>query len=144
MFPLHNAVRTFKLPAVSGEMTAAEAITQMVANDFMPLLVLRKDRTDAYGILTKRDIIKKVLAEGKDLKKIKVRDIANKSLVMVNDLTMDIRWAARMMAKCGVSTLVVLDKGEFYGFVTDKCIIDEYYNELRRISIDEGKDYVSC
>lgn len=144
MIPLQNAVKKFKMHTISADATAAEALLQMIPNDFAPLLVPRKDRNDAYGIVTKSDLLLKVVAEGKDLRKVKVHEIMNKPLVIVNDLTMDLRWASRMMHRCGVSTLAVLDKGDFYGFITDRCIIEEFFNERRREKVDSKGEYISC
>jgi hypothetical protein len=37
-----------------------------------------------------------------------------------------------------------LDKGEFYGFITDRCIIEEYFDELRREKLDKSGEMLSC
>ena len=144
MLHLQNVVRKFEMVTIPEDATVADAIIKLVDNDFSPLLVPRKNRTDAYGIVTKKDVIKKVLAECRDPREVQVGEIASKPLVIVNDLSMDVRWAAKMMERCKVSTLAVFDKGDFYGFVTGQCIIDEYFNQMRREKIDKTMDYVSC
>jgi len=144
MIPLQNAVKKFKLNTITPEATAAEALVKLVESDFIPLLVPRKDRTDAYGIVTKHDILCKVVAEGRDPRLVKVSEIMAKPLIIVNDLTMDLRWASRMMHRCGIAALAVLDKGEFYGFITDRCIIEEYFDELRREKLDKSGALLSC
>jgi signal-transduction protein with cAMP-binding, CBS, and nucleotidyltransferase domain len=144
MIPLQNAVKKFKLNTVAADATAAEALVRLVEHDFIPLLVPRKDRSDAYGIVTKQDLMSKVVAAGRDPRKVKVADIMSKPLIIVNDLTMDLRWASRMMHRCRISTLAVLDKGEFYGFITDRCIIEEYFDELRRDKLDKSGEMLSC
>jgi CBS domain-containing protein len=144
MIPLQNAVKKFKLNTIAPDATAAEAIVRLVEHDFIPLLVPRHDRSDAFGIVTKRDIVRKVVAEGRDPKTVQIREIMSKPLIIVNDLTMDLRWASKMMHRCGISTLAVLDKGEFYGFITDRCIIEEYFDELRREKLDKSGEMLSC
>jgi predicted transcriptional regulator len=144
MIPLQNAVKKFKLNTISPDATAAEALVRLVEHDFIPLLVPRSDRTDAYGIVTKHDILCKVVAEGRDPRQVKVSEIMVKPLIIVNDLAMDLRWASRMMDRCGIATLAVLDKGEFYGFITDRCIIEEYFDELRRDKLDKSGELLSC
>ena len=144
MIPLQNAVKKFKLNTVTPEATAAEALVKLVESDFIPLLVPRKDRTDAYGIVTKHDILCKVVAEGRDPREVRVSEIMAKPLIIVNDLTMDLRWASKMMHRCGIAALAVLDKGEFYGFITDRCIIEEYFDELRREKLDKTGAMLSC
>ena len=144
MIPLQNAVKKFKLNTIAPDATAAEAIVRLVEHDFIPLLVPRHDRSDAFGIVTKRDIVRKVVAEGRDPKTVQIREIMSKPLIIVNDLSMDLRWASKMMDRCGISTLAVLDKGEFYGFITDRCIIEEYFDELRREKLDKSGEMLSC
>jgi CBS domain-containing protein len=144
MIPLQNAVKKFKLNTVTPEATAAEALVKLVESDFIPLLVPRKDRSDAYGIVTKHDILCKVVAEGRDPREVRVSEIMAKPLIIVNDLTMDLRWASKMMHRCGIAALAVLDKGEFYGFITDRCIIEEYFDELRREKLDKTGAMLSC
>ena len=144
MIPLQNAVKKFKLNNISPDATAAEALVRLVEHDFIPLLVPRKDRTDAYGIVTKHDIMHKVVAEGRDPRNVKVSEIMAKPLIIVNDLTMDLRWASMMMHRCGIAALAVLDKGEFYGFITDRCIIEEYFDELRRDKLHRSGEMLSC
>ena len=144
MIPLQNAVKKFKLNTVASDATAAEALVRLVEHDFIPLLVPRKDRTDAYGIVTKHDILCKVVAEGRDPREVKVSEIMAKPLIIINDLAMDLRWASKMMHRCGISALAVLDKGEFYGFITDRCIIEEYFDELRREKLDKSGEMLSC
>lgn len=144
MIPLQNAVKKFRVETIAPDATVAEALARMAEKDFAPLLIPRKDRTDAYGILTKGDILQKVVAPGRDPGKVAVRDVMTKPLVTVNDLMMDIRWAAKMMARCGVSALAVLDKGEFYGLITDACIIEEYFNEMRREKVHRTGEMLSC
>jgi len=144
MIPLQNAVKKFKLNSISPDATAAEALVRLVEHDFIPLLVQRSGRTDAFGIVTKHDILHKVVAECRDPRTVKVSEIMVKPIVIVNDLAMDLRWASKMMERCGIATLAVLDKGEFYGFITDRCIIEEYFDELRREKLDRSGEMLSC
>jgi predicted transcriptional regulator len=108
------------------------------------LLVPRQDKSDAYGIITKKDIISKTIAEGKDPDKVKVKDIMSKPLVILTNLSLDLRWVAKAMANSGVSTIAVFDKGDFYGYVTEACILEGVYNALRRAKLEQGVEFVSC
>ncbi|MEM2869165.1 MAG: CBS domain-containing protein [Thermoplasmata archaeon] len=144
MIPLQNAIKKFRIDTIPAEATALDALRKMAASDFAPLLVPRKGRNDAYGIVTRGDLLKKVFAAGRDAKQVRVSEIMSKPLITVNDLTMDLRWAARLMTRCGVSALAVLDRGEFYGFITDACIIEEYFNEMRREKVHRTGEMLSC
>jgi predicted transcriptional regulator len=144
MIPLQNAVKRFKLCTLPADSSVAEALLLIVDSDFQPVLVPRRERSDAFGIVTKHDIVHKVIAEGKDPRSVRVHEIMSKPLITVNDLTMDLRWASKMMHRTGVSTLAVMEGGEFYGFITDECIIEEYYNEMRREKVDKSGNMLSC
>lgn len=141
---LRDVVKTFELPTIGRSETAKKAIEMMLEKDCNHLLVPRQNKNDAYGIVTKKDILSKVVAEGKDLSKAKVKDIMSRPLVILTNLSLDIRWVAKAMANSGVSTIVVFDKGDFYGYVTESCIVEGVYNAMRRARLEEGVDFVSC
>ena len=141
---LRSIVKDFKMQSIDADATVADAIIKMTDKEAYALLVPRKDKHDAYGIVTKRDIIYKVVAEGIDPWKIKVNEIMSKPLVILTNLDLDICWVARSMADSGVSVIAVFDKGDFYGFVTSKCIIEAiFYSEMRH-NLDEKPVYASC
>ena len=141
---LKDVVKTFELPVIERDATVAAAIRMMMENNRWSLLVPRKNKTDAYGIVTKKDLVAKVVAEGKDPARVKVKDVMSKPLVILTNLSLDIRWVAKAMANSGVSTIVVFDKGDFYGYVTEGCILEGMYNALRRAKLEQGVDFVSC
>lgn len=141
---LRDVVKTFELPTIGRSETAKNAIQKMLDTQCNHLLVPRQTRSDAYGIVTKKDILSKVVAEGKDISKVKVKDIMSRPLVILTNLSLDIRWVAKAMANSGVSTIVVFDKGDFYGYVTESCIVEGVYNAMRRARLEEGVDFVSC
>jgi signal-transduction protein with cAMP-binding, CBS, and nucleotidyltransferase domain len=141
---LRDVVKTFELPTIDRASTVQEAAEMMLETKQTSLLVPRHTKNDAYGIVTKKDILAKVVAEGKDLSKVKVADIMSKPLVILTNLSLDIRWVAKAMANSGVSTIVVFDKGDFYGYATESCIIEGVFNAMRRARLEEGVDFVSC
>ena len=141
---LRSIVKDFKMQSIDADATVADAIIKMTEKEAYALLVPRKDKHDAYGIVTKRDIIYKVVAEGLDPREIKINEIMSKPLVILTNLDLDICWVARSMADSGVSVIAVFEKGDFYGFVTSKGIIEAiFYSEMRH-KLDEKPLYVSC
>ena len=141
---LRDIVKTFELPTISRSDTAKKAVEKMLETQCNHLLVPRQNKNDAYGIVTKKDVLAKVVAEGKDMSKVKVKDIMSRPLVILTNLSLDIKWVAKAMANSGVSTIVVFDKGDFYGYATESCIIEGVYNAMRRARLEEGVDFVSC
>ena len=141
---LKDVVKTWELLSIGPEETVHAATQKMLDKNIFTLLVPRKDKHDAYGIVTKKDIVSKVIAEGKDPKKVKVKAVMTKPLVILTNLTLDLRWAAKAMANSGVSTIAVFDKGDFYGYVTEACVLEGVYNALRRAKLEQGAEFVSC
>lgn len=141
---LRDVVKTFELPTIARSESAEKAILRMVDENCGALLVPRKSKNDAYGIVTKKDILAKVVAQGKDVSKVKVEDIMSRPLVILTNLSLDIRWVAKSMANSGVSTIAVFDRGDFYGYATESCIVEGVYNAMRRARLEEGVDFVSC
>jgi predicted transcriptional regulator len=141
---LRDVVKTFELPTIDRSESAQKAILRMVDGNCSALLVPRQNKNDAYGIVTKKDILAKVVAQGRDVSKVKVEDIMSRPLVILTNLSLDIRWVAKAMANSGVSTIAVFDGGDFYGYATESCIIEGVYNAMRRARLEEGVDFVSC
>jgi predicted transcriptional regulator len=141
---LKDVVKTFELPMIDRDATISSAIKKMLDENRFTLLVPRRNKNDAYGIITKKDILTRVIAEGKSPGKVKVKDIMSKPLVILTNLSLDLRWVAKAMSNSGVSTIAVFDKGDFYGYVTEACILEGVYNALRRAKLEQGVEYVSC
>ena len=102
---------------------ASEALVSMIENKTDYLLVDRTGPHDAYGIVTRRDIVTGGVAKGRDLTKTSILDLARKPLVVMNNLDLDIRWVAKKMANEGVSKIAVFDKEAFLGFISDVDIM---------------------
>ncbi len=74
------------------------------------------------GIVTERDILFKVVAEGRDPKATKVGAIMTAPVQTVED-GMSVGDAIATMSKLGVRRLGVTSKGKFVGLVTQKTLI---------------------
>jgi CBS domain-containing protein len=117
---LEMAQKYRRIPALA---TAAEAIALMAEYHIPVILVEKGEEGDTYGVLTRRDIISKVIGEGRDPTKVTVSELASKPLMVLNNSEVDVIWVARFMARENVSTLALFDGGEFKGFVTDADIL---------------------
>lgn len=141
---LRDVVKTFELPTVEQSAPVLTAIKTMLENDCYSLIVPRRNSADAYGIITKKDIMAKVIAEGRDPGKVKVKEVMSKPLLILTNLSLDLRWVAKAMADSEISTIAVFDKGDFYGYVTEACVLEGIYHALRRAKIENGVEFVSC
>ena len=103
--------------------TASEALVSMIENKSDYLLVDRAYPNDAYGIVTRWDIVERGVSEGLDLSKTPVLELARKPLVVLNNLDLDVRWVAKKMSNEGVSKIAVFDRDTFLGFISDVDIL---------------------
>ena len=108
---------------VKSDATVADALVAMTENKTDYVLVDRVDSNDAYGIVTRWDIVGKAIAEGEDITKTAAVAVARKPLVVTNNMDLDLRWVAKKMADEGVSKLAVFEKENFLGFVSDMDVL---------------------
>jgi len=107
---------------IDGSQTVAQAIQLMKTHKVASLVVVPRNDDDAFGILTVRDILGKVIDPGDDIYRdiwnTQVHDIMNKPVFSI-DPTMRVKYALRMMNKLGVRRLVVLRGNELAGIISE-------------------------
>ena len=79
------------------------------------LIAVKKGK--ATGILTERDLLKRIVAESRDAAKTKVKDIMSSPLVVVQS-SMDLEEAIRLMFQVKIKKLPVVDDKRLVGLVT--------------------------
>jgi signal-transduction protein with cAMP-binding, CBS, and nucleotidyltransferase domain len=123
MVRLRDIVSRSKPVRISSDATVDEALVAMVENKTDFLIVNRTGIDDAYGMITTRDMIDCVVSKGLDMTSTSVVDCARKPVVVVNNMDLDIRWVAKKMANEKTSKLMVFDREDFLGFVSDVDIL---------------------
>lgn len=108
---------------IRSDATVADALVAMMERKTDYVLIDRTSPDDAYGIVTRWDIVEKAIAQGEDITETMAISIARKPLVVTNNMDLDIRWVAKKMADEGVSKLAVFDKENFLGFVSDLDVL---------------------
>ena len=108
---------------IAPDATVGQALVTMIENKTDFLLVDRTGYSDAYGIVTRWDIVEGPIAHGIDLNLAPVLDYARKPLVVMNNLDLDLRWVAKKMANENVSKIAVFSGEEFLGFISDVDIM---------------------
>jgi len=96
-----------------------EAAKLMSSKDIGSLLV-RLDK-HKYGVVTERDILKKVTAESKNPKEVKVSEIMT-ALQYTIDVGASEEDASELFNKYPVRRLVVVKQGEIVGIITSRDI----------------------
>jgi CBS domain-containing protein len=92
-----------------------EAADVMNKFDIGCVIAIRKGK--AIGILTERDILKRIVAGGKDAGKTRVKDVMTSPLV-VAEPTMDLEEAVKLMFQMKIKKLPVVDGKRIVGLVS--------------------------
>jgi len=79
------------------------------------LIAVKKGK--AMGIVTERDLLKRVVAESKDANETKVRDVMSSPLVVIEPST-DLEEAVKLMFQMKIKKLPVVDDKRLVGLVS--------------------------
>ncbi|RLC45488.1 MAG: hypothetical protein DRH70_07410 [Candidatus Coatesbacteria bacterium] len=116
---------TKQVEFIDGSKTVAEAIRQMTERNVSSLIVDHRSIEDAYGILTRKDIVTKVIATGADPHATKVADIMSKPLVFASP-GLEHKYAARLLANTGFRRLPVFDGKNIIGMLSNSDLFAAY------------------
>jgi len=97
------------------EMTVEDAVKLMNKHEIGCLVVVEKGVP--IGIVTERDLLKRVMAKSKALRKLKVRQIMSSPLISAKP-TLEIEEATRIMFQKRVKKMPVVEKGKLLGLMT--------------------------
>ncbi|HVP41165.1 MAG TPA: CBS domain-containing protein [Candidatus Krumholzibacteriaceae bacterium] len=92
-----------------------EAVKTMNTYEIGCLVVVESERP--VGIITERDLLKRVLEQGKPPKTVKVDEIMSKPVIYGNP-QMELEDAARLMFRKKVKKLPIMQDGELVGLIT--------------------------
>ncbi|MCP8319534.1 MAG: CBS domain-containing protein [archaeon] len=107
---------------VSADLSIKRVAEIMVERDIGSVIVAFENKE--IGMLTERDILKKVIAKGLDVNKAKAKDVMASPLITIGD-DASIWDAAELMSKYHIRRLSVKDKkGEIIGILTTRTISD--------------------
>ena len=105
---------------VSPDSSASEVAKIMTEKKIGCVVVVENNRV--VGIVTRRDLIEKVLAKEKNPSKTKVREIMSSPVIYVEPKA-PILEVAKIMSKHGIRHVPVLDSKGLVGVITDKDIL---------------------
>ena len=107
---------------VREEDTVTKVANTMTRRGIGSVVVVDKKRKP-LGIITEKDLVRKVAAKGLHPNKIKAGKIMSKPLRTVEP-TLDVKEAARKMKQAKVKRFAVLEAGKLIGIVTGTDIVD--------------------
>ena len=130
------------IPTIMVDASALEASKEMLSKHRGYLIVLEKGRPN--GILTERDLVRKVLAMEKDPRKVTASEVMSAPLITV-DPDSSIEDAVGLMAKHGIRRLPVVREGILYGMFSARDLAQHFQEYEDRVTRDiiRGLSFVS-
>ena len=102
--------------------------------------VLIEEDGSVIGIMTERDILRKVVAKGKNPEEVRAEDIMSWPIITI-DASEDIAEASRKFEQHKIRRLIVTEKGQITGIVTANSIAKNIKYILTRGSFITHEEY---
>ena len=118
-------VMTADFKKIDGVTKAQDALTLMKKEGIHAVLIQPRNENDVYGILTLRDIARKVIAERRKLNETHVYEIMSKPVLSVQ-ADMPIPFAARFLTQFNVSYATVVEDNKIVGIVSLNGIVTQW------------------
>ncbi|EDX71143.1 CP12 domain protein [Coleofasciculus chthonoplastes PCC 7420] len=130
-------IMTTDVVTIRGSATVADAVDLMNDMGLRALIVDRRHDQDAYGIVTETDIVYKVIAYGKDPKKVRVYEIMNKPCIVVNP-NLGVEYVARLFANTGIRRAPVI-KDKLLGIIsiTDILAKGDFLDKPKSVLLED-------
>lgn len=113
---------------VSKDDTVQQAVETMTDRNISCVVVTKdKDSSEPVGLITERDLIKRVLKSGKNPKSLKASEVMTTSLVTISEQA-TLEEAMRVIESMKIRRLPVVNKNGLVGLVTQTDIVKETYN----------------
>lgn len=122
-FATASTVMKKNVVTIDGRETVAEAIKLMREKKVSSLLVNRRGKEDAWGIVTRKDVVNKIVDPGKNPKEVKVFEIMTKPLMMVSP-GLALKYCARLFHDAGVRRAPVFDGKDVIGILSNTDIFN--------------------
>ena len=99
---------------IDSSASVADAAKQMIQEEQGSLPIVEGDQL--HGMITDRDIVAHVVAEGRDNNSTTVHDIATRDLITVGP-DQDVEEAQQLMDQHGLDRLLVVEEGRLVGLI---------------------------
>jgi len=116
-------VMTKEVICIEGTATVADAVRLMRERKVSSVFVNRRGQEDAWGIITRKDVVCKVIDPGKDPADVKVFEIMSKPLITVSP-GLALKYCARLFNAAGIRRAPVFDGKEIIGILSNTDIFN--------------------
>jgi CBS domain-containing protein len=118
-------------PRVEASTNAFKAAEKMVKGGFWSLLVEKNGIP--VGVVTDRDILKRVVANGNDIKRIKLEEIMTSPIITVSP-TDTMERAMKIMVEKQIRRIYVAENGKIVGRITQTSLFASTFDVMRSLS----------
>lgn len=115
-------IMTQEVVTIRNSATVAEAARLMQQRGVQALIVEQSHELDAYGIVSVRDVVAKVIAFGRDSRRIRVYEIMTKPCIVLNP-NLGIEYAARLLTRANLHSAPVI-QSELLGILSITDILE--------------------
>jgi len=122
---LVSQIMTPNFKKVDGVTRVADALKIMKEGNVHAMLIEPRDNTDVYGILTLKDIARKVISQRRKLHETHVYEIMSKPVLSV-PASMPVPYAARLLTNFNVSYAMVIENNQVVGMVSLNGIVTNW------------------
>ena len=123
-FKIAKDIMIKELVFIEGLDTIKEAIAKMKAEQIDILFIKKRNLQDAFGVITAKDIVKKVYTLDLDPVEVNVYEIMSKPVISVPS-NMNIRYIPRLMLKAKIETAPVEENGKLIGMISFKSLVHQ-------------------
>lgn len=110
---------------IDGVTRVSEALKMMKAEHINAILIEPRDDSDVFGILTLKDIARKVISQRRKLHETHVYEIMSKPVLSVPS-SMPVSYAARLLGNFNVSYAMVIESNQVVGLVSLNGIVTNW------------------
>lgn len=107
---------------IDGVTRVSEALKMMKDDNLNAILIEPRSESDVFGILTLKDIARKVIAHRRKLHETHVYEIMSKPVLSV-PANMPVPYAARLLTNFNVSYAMVIDSNQVVGMISLNGIV---------------------
>jgi len=112
-----DVMKKNNLAIISPMAPVRDALTMMRKTKVKSLIVNKLRPSDAYGLLTYKNILFSIISNDGDIDLLRVYDICSKPAIQVSK-QLDLKYASQLMVKNNVKRLLVIDNNELEGILT--------------------------
>lgn len=117
------------LAIISPMAPVRDALTMMRKTKVKSLIVDKLRPSDAYGLLTYKNILFSIISNDGDIDLLRVYDICSKPAIQVSK-QLDLKYASQLMVKNNVKRLLVVDNNELEGILTMTDILTLFLDTI--------------